>query len=124
MFKSFLSSIQKISNKGAVYLINSGMPEYVMKEDPAYLDPVRRGHIISYSLQALKLLAGEFGFNVYSIQGKTWACVIEYDADFDPNEKICDRIWKISEHNKNILNDPVTGEILRILGMESVRAYI
>jgi len=124
MLKNFLAGIAEISNEGAVYIFNTGMPEYVINEDPQYLDPVKRGHIMSYSLAAIRHIAKEFGFNVYAIQGKTWAFVIEYSKDFDPNENICDRIWKISEHNRSILNDPKTGEVLRILGLESVRAYL
>jgi hypothetical protein len=58
------------------------------------------------------------------IQGKTWAFIIEYSKYFDPNENICDRIWKITDHNRNILCDPQTGEVLRIFGLETVRAYI
>jgi SAM-dependent methyltransferase len=64
MFKNLLSSIAKISNDGAVYIFNTGMPEYVINEDPHYLDPVKRGHIMSYSLEAVKFIAKDIGFNV------------------------------------------------------------
>ena len=35
---------------GSLYLFNSGQPDFVEHEDPGYLDPHGRGHIVSYSL--------------------------------------------------------------------------
>ncbi|GHU46879.1 hypothetical protein FACS1894200_01370 [Spirochaetia bacterium] len=50
--KNLFQSIACISNPGAIYIFNTGMPDYVRNEDPDYLDPTVRGHIGSYSVQA------------------------------------------------------------------------
>jgi len=42
-----------VSNPGALYLFNSGQPSYVRREDPGYLDPLQRGHIVSYGIKGL-----------------------------------------------------------------------
>jgi hypothetical protein len=124
MLREFLSSIASISNENAVYLFNSGMPEFVINENPGYLAPNKVGHIVSYSLDAMRFITKDYGFSVYAIQGKTWAYILEYSKEYNPKENICDRIWSITDHNRNILSDPQTGEVLRILGLESARAYM
>ena len=100
------------------------MPEYVKHEDMGYLDPTKRGHLVSYSLKAVALMAEKYGFVVHRIPGKTWA----YALEFTNNKKatsvdIRDRIWHALPQNLNLLCDPEMGNVLKILGLETARAY-
>ena len=117
-----LAEVAARSNPGALYIINSGQPRYVLDDDPAYLDPDRRGHVFSYSVAAVTLLAEPLGFRVLPLRGKTWAFLLEYDhADPTAPE---DRIWSALPDNTALLSDPARGTVLRILGLESARAYL
>ncbi len=119
-----LKKLAEASNPGALYIFNTGMPDYVLHEDINYLDPVRRGHLVSYSLKAMSFIAGRFGFTARPITGKTWAFVLELTGTAHaPAEDIRDRIWNASAENLNILTDQNMGDILKILGRESSRAY-
>lgn len=120
--KTIFSSLAELSNESALYLINTGMPDYVLKEDIGYLDPIVRGHIVSYSIKGFESLVKPLGFQVYPIPGKTWAFVIEYSTQYESN--LIDRIWSASAHNKKILSDERMGNLLYILGIDTARAYI
>jgi hypothetical protein len=124
MLTGLLSELSSVSNPGAVYLFNSGQPKFVKNEDPKYLDPTKRGHIVSYSVKAMSLLAAPHGFNVHELPGKSWAMVLEYK----PSHGRCDmpiqnRIWYALSENVDLLNDFSDGSIIKILGLESARAY-
>ena len=124
MLDGLLKKLAAVSNPEALYIFNTGMPEFVIHEDIGYLDPTKRGHLVSYSINAMNVLAGKYGFTVHRIPGKTWAFVLEYTPDGKkPPEDIRNRIWTASEHNKNILTDRNMGSVLKILGLETSRAY-
>lgn len=123
MLRELFHNLSQISNHGAFYIFNSGMPDYVLNEDMKYLDPVNRGHVVSYSLQAIKVLSKESGFTAFELPGKTWAFGLEYESDSDESENIQDRIWTALDHNLNILGDPEMGSVLQILGIDTSRAY-
>ena len=131
MLSDMLMKLARISNPGALYIFNTGMPEYVLHEDMDYLDPVKRGHLVSYSLAAMELLAGKYGFTVHRIIGKTWAFALEFTDGEQPRpeagiekEDIRSRIWHASGHNLSILCDSNMGCVLKVLGLEtSLRAY-
>jgi hypothetical protein len=124
MLTGLFEKLAKVSNPNALYIFNTGLPEYVLKEDIGYLDPTRRGHLASYSLKAIDLLAGKFGFRTHAIPGKTWAYAIEYSGnERRANEDIRDRIWTALEHNLNILTDSNMGAVLKVLGLDTARAY-
>ncbi len=116
-----LAEVASRSSPGALYIVNSGQPRYVLDDDPDYLDPDRRGHIFSYSLEAVALIAERLGFRVLPLRGKTWAFLLEY-ARFDAAAPE-DRIWTALPENAALLCDPDRGTVLRILGLESARAY-
>jgi len=124
MLSGIFKKLASVSNPGALYIFNTGMPEYVLNEDMGYLDPTRRGHIVCYSHQAIDLLAGKYGFTVHKIIGKTWAFAVEYSQKNMPSsEDIRDRIWTALDHNLNILTDPNMGSVLKVLGLDTARAY-
>jgi SAM-dependent methyltransferase len=124
MLDGLLQKLARISNPNALYIINTGMPEFVIHEDIGYLDPTGRGHLVSYSLDAMILMGRKHGFTAHQIKGKTWAFALE----FTPGEKLAaedirGRIWKASAHNLAILHDSTMGDALQILGRETSRAY-
>lgn len=124
MLTDIFKKLAKVSNPNALYIFNTGMPEYVLNEDMDYLDPTRRGHLVSYSLKAIDLLAGKFGFSTHAIPGKTWAFALERSGKSDPSpQAIGERIWTALEYNLNILTDKDMGSVLKVLGLETSRAY-
>lgn len=124
MLDGLLKKLAAASNPGALYIFNTGMPEYVKKEDIGYLDPTKRGHLVSYSHKAMSLMGGKYGFTMHPIPGKTWAFALEFtNGNATPPEDIRDRIWTASQHNLDILSDSTMGTVLKILGLETSRAY-
>ena len=124
MLHDILSKLAKVSNPDALYIFNTGMPDYVKNEDRGYLDPTKRGHLVSYSLKAMSLIGGKYGFTAHRIPGKTWAFALEFTTDKKAAQNdIRDRIWHASEHNLNILCDKNMGSVLRVLGLDTARAY-
>ncbi len=126
MLIDIFGNIAKLSEKGALYLINSGFNDFVQKENVEYLDPFIRGHIISYSLKGLQALLSPLGFNIMPVEGKTWLMACEYRKDEDciENTGVVDRIWTALPENMKLLSDSKMGGVLRILGLESARAYV
>lgn len=116
--------IAEKSAPGALFIFNTGLVEYVRAEDPGYLDPLGRGHIMSWSIQALQLIFEPHGLKVLPIPGKTWAfCVERGPASVDVPDAIVDRIWSAHAANVEILNDVQTGSLMYVLGLDTVRAY-
>ena len=62
-------------------------------------------------------------FKVYNIHGKTWAFALEYDYE-ELNFNIQDGILSTLPENLKILNDQDMGSVLKVLGVETARAYI
>lgn len=123
MLVDMFGDIAMVSSDGAIYLINTGMPKYVREQDSAYLDPFVRGHIISYSIEGIRVLLEPLGYRVFPIRGKDWAFCIEYHSDKN-DEDITERIWKALPENIALLQDSKMGNVLQILGRESVNAYL
>jgi len=124
MLKELFSEVAKVSTPGALYLINSGFASFIECEGECkYLDPFIRGHIVSYSLEGLRYLLEPLSFNVFPVKGKNWLVAIEYKRGF-AKEDITERIWKALPENLEILTDPVMGSVMKLLGLESVRAYL
>jgi hypothetical protein len=78
MLANLLEGLAKVSAPGSLWLVNTGMPDYVLTEDPGYLDPLHRGHIVSYGLRGLLHIFEPFGFRVRGIPGKSYAFVAEF----------------------------------------------
>lgn len=123
MLKNLFKDLASVSNPEALYLFNTGMPHYVMNEDAAYLDPKKRGHIISYSIEAIKILSERFGFKVLPIPGKSWAFILEHQSKSTATENIQNRIWSPVDKNMKTLTDKDMGSVLKLLGLETSRAY-
>lgn len=109
---------------GSLFLFNTGLTEFVRREDPGYLDPYGRGHITCWSVTSARKIFEKEGFAVYPLPGKTWAFLVER-APFHAARQatIRDRIWTALDENKRLLTDPQMGDVMYILGLESARAY-
>ena len=83
MLKGLATSLAKISEPKSLWLFNTGMPEFVLEHDPAYLDPKRRGHIVSYGLLGLEHIFAPLGFRISQVPGKNYAWIAEYQAGDD-----------------------------------------
>ena len=118
------AAMKRTSVAGSVYLFNTGLTEYVRREDPGYLDPYGRGHITSWSITSARKIFSRHGFEVHAIPGKTWAFLVELPpVPGGSGGNVRDRIWSALEHNKRILADPEMGNVMYFLGLESARAY-
>lgn len=123
MLRRLVFDLGRASTDGALYVFNTGLPEYVLGEEPGYLDPVRRGHIVSYSIRSLERLADGSGFSVFPIPGKTWAFVLEYRSTGEARDDIRVRGWSPLPENLGVLDDPEMGSVLKVLGRETIYAY-
>lgn len=122
MARQLARSLANISTEGSLFLFNTGLTEYVKREDPAYLDPYGRGHITCWSVTAARGVFSKVGFNVYPLKGKAWAFILEFGAPTQQNME--DRIWSSPDRNKALLHDDEMGRVMYILGLESARAYL
>jgi hypothetical protein len=96
----------------------------VLNENPNYLDPVRRGHIMSWSVESVHALCTGFDLKVLPIVGKSWAFIIERPLDYaDAKEDVRDRMWYALPENLALLTDPVMGSVLKILGHHTILAF-
>lgn len=77
MLDGLLHGLALVSEPGSLWLFNTGMPDYVRNEDPAYLDPVRRGHIISWSLAGIRPYFERHGFEVHAMPARTFGFIVE-----------------------------------------------
>ncbi len=122
MLRNLIASLASKSEPNSIYLFNTGLSSFVRKENLHYLDPVTRGHIVSWGLAGLTRLFEEQGFHLTPLPGKSWAFVVEYqptasEVPFDQ------RIWRPVAANKAILHDPVMGSHMYVVGIDTARAY-
>jgi hypothetical protein len=102
MLSRLVADLAKVSNPDALWLFNTGLPDYVLSEDRAYLDPLGRGHIVSYSLAGLGPIFEAHGFKVHELPGKSYAFL----AEFKPSSEIEDiarRFYAPLPENKVLL---------------------
>lgn len=117
MLKNMASGLAAISKPGTLWLFNTGMPEYVIAQDPSYLDPLRRGHIVSYGLRGIACLFEPFGFRISPIPGKSYA----WFAQFRPVETpgFDERVYQPLPENRRLLEE---SGLLFQAAFESARA--
>ena len=85
MLGGMIDGLAAVSAPGSLWLFNTGMPDYVRNEDPAYLDPVHRGHIISWSLAGIAPYFERHGFAVRALPGRSFGFFVEYRPAEDPD---------------------------------------
>lgn len=84
MLDQILFDLAPVCAPGSLWLFNTGMPDYVRNEDPGYLDPVRRGHIVSYSLAGLRPHFERHGFRIGALPGRSFGFFAEFQPSEDP----------------------------------------
>jgi SAM-dependent methyltransferase len=128
MLRTLLEDIVAKSNPGGCFMFNTGLSEYVQKEDPGYLDPTKRGHLVSWSVDAVRVLCEGLELDVFPIRGKRWAFVVERrsvdgERARDIGGDIRGRVWYAHPENLELLTDPEMGSVLKILGRLAILAY-
>lgn len=119
MLDGLIGALAAISHEDSLWLFNTGMPGYVRNEDPGYLDPRRRGHIVSYSLAGLGKLFEPHGFRLSELPGKSFAFLAEY-RPATPAPPFAERFYSPLPHNKQLL---VEAGLLYQAAFESARSY-
>jgi hypothetical protein len=111
----------------ALIYFNSAQPRFVDDEDPGYLDPFHRGHVISYSLEGLRPIFRRYGFSVFRLPGRTWGFLAEYQSreTTEPDaEALLTRVWTADPSNLQMLQSNSFGPMLRTAGIEAARCYL
>lgn len=118
MLRSLVAALAKVSKPDSYWLFNTGLDEYVESEDRGYLDPYRRGHIVSYSIEGLKTIFEPHGFSVHQLPGKSFA----FAAEFQPGAECPydQRIYRPLAENLELLN---RHPLLYHAAFESARSY-
>jgi hypothetical protein len=126
--RGLVASLAKKAAPGSTFYFNSGQPEYVMKEDPGYLDPFGRGHIASYSLAGLTKLFEPHGFRIVPLPGRSWCFLAEFEpaaaAGGNDVDGLLKRLWTAMPENVSALKDPQFGPLMYSMGIESARCYL
>lgn len=104
MLARLVTSLAKVSNPGSTWFFNTGMPDYVINEDRAYLDPLHRGHIVSYSLSGLAHIFEKHGFRVQAVPGKSYAFLAEFQPVDEPGN-FAQRIYHPLPENRGLLEE-------------------
>jgi len=123
--RTLATQLAAVSRPGSLYLFNSGQPEFVEHEDPGYLDPHGRGHVVSYALAGAASIFAPAGFNVIALPGRAWAFLVE----FGPGEP-CDadaliaRLWHPVPENVTMLRSARFGELIRAAALDTARATL
>ena len=115
-----VGELARVSESNSLWLFNSSLAERTLSEDPGYLDPLRRGHILSYSLQGLRRIFEPHGFSLQEVPGKNYAFIAEYHrcgnpVDFDH------RIYRPLPENRALLE---SSRLLYQAAFESARATL
>lgn len=120
MLGELIKGLAIVSEPGSTWLFNTGMPAYVRHEDPGYLDPRRRGHIVSYGLEGLRQMFGKSGFRVVELPGKSFAFLAEFKPTQWPETFSADRFYTPIPYNKELLEEV---GLLYLAAFESARSY-
>lgn len=125
MLNGMVKQLSTKASNGAIFYFGSGQPSYVRNEDPAYLDPHVRGHIISYSLKALEAIFGKYGFVITPLPGRTWAFLAEFGVSAPASaDELMNRIWSPHPENVSRLRDKTLGPLMYSMGIEAARCYL
>jgi len=123
--RSLVAQLAGRSHPGSLYLFNSGQPNFVEQEDPAYLDPHRRGHVVSYSVEGAASIFNPAGFNVITLPGRYWAFLAEFGPQQSTDEHaLISRLWHPVPENEAMLGGARFGALMRSAGIDTARAYL
>jgi len=118
MLDGVIAGLARCSQPGSLWLFNTGMPSYVKLEDPGYLDPIRRGHIISWSLAGLAPHFDSHGFTLRELPGRSFGFFAEYRPVESPDFEA--RFSHPLEENRRLL---MRHGLLYHAAFETARSY-
>jgi hypothetical protein len=127
MLRGLAKQMAQVSSPGALYLINSGQPDFVKQEDPDYLDPLGRGHVMSYSIEGARKIFEPHGFRVIPLPGRHWAFLLEFQSENteqSSRELLEKRLWSPLPENVAILRDGSAGSLMYHSGRDAARVYL
>lgn len=121
-----IRQLASVAEDGAVFFFNSAQPPFVKNIDPEYLDPLHRGHIVSYSLKALENMFAAHGFTLIELPARDWCFLVEYNSESQKLDAdgLLKRIWTAPPENVSLLKDNGFGPLLYTIGIESARCYL
>ncbi len=122
---NLLQQLAEKSSPGALYFFNSAQPSFVEAVDRCYLDPFRRGHLVSWSIAGARVMFQRAGFNVIALPGRDWAFL----AEFGPPrlvdlEMLTDWLWRPNPENIALIGNDRFGALFLTIGLESARCYL
>ncbi|MBL6457597.1 methyltransferase domain-containing protein [Belnapia sp. T6] len=126
VLRGMLAELAAVSAPDALWYFNSAQPDFVLRDDPGYLDPYKRGHIASYSVEGLRPVFAEAGFTLHALPGRDWAFLAEYARRPPPEDKaaLFHRLWTMLPENRALLDSARFGHLLLAAGLEGARCYI
>jgi ribosomal protein L37AE/L43A len=124
--RALVAQLAGRASPGALFLFNSAQPSFVETHDPAYLDPLGRGHIVSYSVEGVRHIFEPEGFNVIALPGRDWAFLAEFSQT--PAQLGIDELftWLWTPHPENMamLETARFGPLMIGMGLDSARVYL
>jgi hypothetical protein len=125
ILRGIAADLARISAPSALYYFNSDQPAFVEEEDPTYLDPLIRGHVVAYSLAGLRAIFEPAGFNIITLPGRNWAFLAELGPVCAVSrDDLYARVWTALPENVAILNDGGFSTLLHTSGLEAARCYL
>ena len=123
--RTLVTQLAAVSRAGALYLFNSGQPAFVEYEDPGYLDPHGRGHVVSYSLAGADSIFTPAGFNVIALPGLYLGvpCRVRAQAAGECGCADHTAVAPVPE-NVAMLRSARFGELIRAAALDTARAAI
>jgi SAM-dependent methyltransferase len=113
------------STPGALYFFNSAQPSFVDSTDPGYLDPRRRGHIVSWSIAGAREIFSPAGFNIIPLPGRDWAFLAEYGPRRELTaDDLMSWLWHPVPENVALSQHDAMGPLFATFGLESARCYL
>jgi hypothetical protein len=126
ILKELICQLADVAEDGAVFYFNSAQPTFVKNVDPNYLDPLVRGHIVSYSLKGLKKIFAEYEFTLIELPGRDWCFLAEYKSKSNlvGPDGLLTRLWTALPENTRVLQENGFGPLMYSIGLESARCYL
>jgi 2-polyprenyl-3-methyl-5-hydroxy-6-metoxy-1,4-benzoquinol methylase len=124
--RGLVAQLAARARPGALFLFNSAQPGFVEARDPAYLDPLGRGHIVAYSIAGATSIFAPSGFNIITLPGRQWAFMAEYGVPAEPagTEALLHRLWAPHPENIAMLEGARFGPLMIALGLDAARVYL
>lgn len=125
LLKQLALDLGAVSEPGALWYFNSAQPDFVETYDRNYLDPYKRGHIASYSINGLRYIFENAGFTLHALPGRGWAFLAEY-GNHPPQDgnALLTRVWTMLPENREHLASGRFGHLLLAAAVESAKCYV